>query len=222
MQELSPSLERLAKFKRNELIGESIYKLYASPEEREDFLKVMMKTGRVNDYEITMKDKDGEFVTCSLCSRLVFNEKGVPHKIVGSMRDITKRKQAERALWESERRLSDIIDFLPDATFVIDREGKVIAWNRAIEEITGFRAEDMVGKGDYEYALPFYGIRRPILIDLVFELSEDIEKKYSFVKKRGNVLLAETAVNMKEVACVLWGITGPLCDSRGNIVGAIE
>ena len=61
-----------------------------------------------------------------------------------------KRKSAESALKESERRLANIISFLPDATFVINNEGKVIAWNRAIEKLTGIKAERMLGKGDYE------------------------------------------------------------------------
>ena len=55
-------------------------------------------------------------------------------------------------------------NFLPDATLVIDRQGKVIAWNKAIEEMTGIPVAETVGKGDYEYAIPFYGVRRPILI----------------------------------------------------------
>ena len=61
--------------------------------------------------------------------------------------------RAESALRESEQRLSDIIEFLPDATFVVDRAGRVTAWNRAIEELTGISSADMIGKGDYEYAL---------------------------------------------------------------------
>ena len=55
------------------------------------------------------------------------------------------------AFTESAQRSSQIIDFLPDATFAIDTAGKVIAWNRAIEEMTGVSAEEMLGKGDYEY-----------------------------------------------------------------------
>ena len=50
---------------------------------------------------------------------------------------------------------AEIIDFLPDATLVIDAEGTVIAWNRAMEELTGVPAADVVGRGDHEYALPF-------------------------------------------------------------------
>jgi len=61
---------------------------------------------------------------------------GNPVGAIESIRDITQQTQ-----------VSDIIDFLPDATFVIDKGGKVIARNRAIEEMTGIRAADMVSKG---------------------------------------------------------------------------
>jgi PAS domain S-box-containing protein len=85
----------------------------------------------------------------------------------------------EANLKQSEHRFSDIINNLPDATFVIDPNGKVIAWNRAIEEMTGVGARDMLGKGNFEYAIPFYRERRPILIDLIFKSDEDIAGRYS-------------------------------------------
>src|SRR5208283_962366 len=87
---------------------------------------------------------------------------------------ITERKQAEKALQESRQQLANIIDFLPDATFVINNDGEVMAWNKAIEEMTGVKASEMLGKGHYEYALPFYGERRPILIDFVLKDQEEI------------------------------------------------
>jgi len=138
------------------------------------------------------------------------------------LQEIEIRNRAEEALQESERRLYDIINFLPDATFAINREGKVITWNLAIEEMTGVKAKDMVGKGDYEYALPFYGIRRPMLIDLVFSSDEEIEKKYHVFKRQGRVLRGEITVTLKEEKLVAWGKASPLYDSRGNIVGAIQ
>ncbi len=137
-------------------------------------------------------------------------------------RDITNRKRMEAALKESERRLTDIIDFLPDPTYAIDLSGKVIAWNRAIEEMTGVKAKDMLGKGDHEYMMPFYGKRRPALINLALEFDKELEKKYDFVKGEGDVLLAEADVPIRGIPHTLWGKARPLYDGDNNIVGAIE
>jgi len=68
---------------------------------------------------------------------------------LGITSDITDSKNAELELQESKQRLSNIIDFLPDATFALDKAGKVIAWNRAIEEMTGIGRSDMIGQSDY-------------------------------------------------------------------------
>lgn len=136
---------------------------------------------------------------------------------------IGERIKIEDSLRESEQLLSDIISFIPDPTLVIDREGKVIVWNRAIEEMTGVREEDMLGRGDYEYALPFYNERRPILIDLFFISHEEIEKKYSFIQKEKNFLIAETdAPCVKGRKRILWGKASVIYNSRGEMVGAIE
>ncbi len=142
---------------------------------------------------------------------------------IESIRDITDRKGAEEALKESQQQLSDIINFLPDATLVIDKEGKVIAWNRAIEEMTGTEAAEMLGKDNYEYALPFYGERRPILIDLVLKPQEEIEAKYVSTE-RGDILLEGEAYMpaLRGGEVYLVGKASILRDSRGSVLGAIE
>jgi len=106
----------------------------------------------------------------------------------------------------------------------IDREGTVIAWNRAIEEMTGIRAHGMMGKGNYEYALPFYGTRRPIMLDLILKPDRKIEQSYSAILKREkDLLIVETWVpSLRGEKAFLWGKASPLYDTRGNIVGAIE
>jgi PAS domain S-box-containing protein len=123
----------------------------------------------------------------------------------------------------TQRLLSDIVSFLPDATLVIDGEGRVIAWNRAIEEMTGIKAQDMIGKGEYEYALPFYGERRPILIDLVTMPQKELEQKYSSIHREDNVLVGETYVtHLKGGGVYLSATASALHDSQGNVAGAIE
>ena len=70
------------------------------------------------------------------------------HKI----RQAVNRRRADHLRTESEKRLLDIINFLPDATFAIDRSGILIAWNRAMEEMTG-SMNDPGGHPDKTFAV---------------------------------------------------------------------
>lgn len=138
--------------------------------------------------------------------------------------EIKERRKAEERLNTAYRQFSDIIEFLPDATFVIDRDRKVIAWNRVMEEWTGIFKRDIIGKSDYAYSIPFYGVARPMLIDLIFESSPEIEKNYSVFERKGDRLYAETrSSSLKQGSVViLWAIASPLYDNNGVLIGAIE
>jgi len=139
------------------------------------------------------------------------------------IRQAVQRQRAEAIIRDHERREQDIINFLPDATVAIDKNGFVIAWNRAMEEMTGISASDMLGKGDHEYALPFYGKRVPILIDLIFAPPDDVRERYSHIVRDGAMLAAETALpRLRGESRTLWGRASPLYDQSGELVGAIE
>jgi PAS domain S-box-containing protein len=146
IQELSPSVERITKYTRDELIGTSVYDIYAYPEERDEFLRIIGKTGVVTDYEIAMKDRDGRILMVSLYSRLVFDENGIPIKILGSLRDITKRKFAEEALRESEIKYRSIFETTAAATMIIEEDTKISLVNNAFEKLSGISKKDMEGK----------------------------------------------------------------------------
>ncbi len=178
--------------------------------------------GKQTGNEYTALRKDGSTFPILVYTTPIVRE-NMPVNLRVILIDITERKRAEEELRESQRRLADIIEFLPDATLAIDNEGKVIAWNRAIETMTGVMKEDMLGKGDHEYAVPFYGTRRPILINFVSTWDKDMEKQYSFIKKEGDTLFTETNVPfVRGQNRVLWGKARPLYDTQGNITGAIE
>jgi PAS domain S-box-containing protein len=139
--------------------------------------------------------------------------------------DISKAKIAEDALRDARTRLDQVIDFLPDAAFIIDVEGRVIAWNRAIESLTGVPRRNMLGRSNYEYALPFYGKRRPVLIDLVLLPNSEYEKDhYRNAMRSGDGINGEVYVsNVYEgKGAHLLVSASTLHDSAGNVIGAIE
>ncbi len=117
----------------------------------------------------------------------------------------------------------EIIDFLPDAMFVIDSSGTIIAWNRAMEEITGVPASRMLGKGDYEYAIPFYGERKPMLANLVMMGDEELSARYNTVIKTGDTFVVDIFIpGFRPGGAWFWAKARPLRDRHGTITGAIE
>jgi len=103
--EISPSVSNYSLYTRDELIGKSVYMLYANQNERERTVVQLKEKYSLIDYEIELKDKSGKTILVSISSQLLFDSEGAPVKIVGTMRDITKRKLAEQILKESENRL---------------------------------------------------------------------------------------------------------------------
>jgi diguanylate cyclase (GGDEF)-like protein/PAS domain S-box-containing protein len=140
------------------------------------------------------------------------------------LRNITARKRAELRLEDSRQQLQDIIEFLPDATLAVDADGRVIAWNKAIEIMTGVSKSDMIGKDDHEYALPFYGERRPGLIARVTRDFAGNEADYDTLEQHGETVVGETFVPMLHGGrgAYVRATASPLYDRQGRRSGAIE
>ncbi len=120
--------------------------------------------------------------------------------------------------------LHNSIDFLSDATFVIDKNKKVIAWNKAIEDLTGVKKADIIGKGDYAYAVPIYGHRKPLLVDIINAPNEEVEKQYNIIERKSNAILGETYIpSFRDGKGIyLWDSASSIFDKDGNQIGAIE
>ena len=136
-----------------------------------------------------------------------------------------ERNRVEKELAAAHKRLDSIVEFLPDATFVIDAEGVVIGWNMAMEEMTGVSKAQILHKGDYEYALALYGKRRPLLADAMLSDEPTPEKwGYQHFRKDATRCCGEVYVPnaYQGKGAFLWGIASVLRDGDGNICGAIE
>jgi PAS domain S-box-containing protein len=153
-----------------------------------------------------MIHEDGEHVTS-------------PTKLAGK----THPKIIAEEFIDSKERLYDIINFLPDATFVIDSAGHVIAWNHAMEDMTHIKAEKILGKGNYEYSIPFYGKRRKLLIDLALSSSKKLESEYYSISRDRKSITAEIYIpSLNGKPTYLWGKATTLYNKKGMIAGAIE
>lgn len=127
-------------------------------------------------------------------------------------------------LRESEQEMNDIIEFLPDATFAVNKDGVVIAWNKATEVLTGVKKSAILNRGNYEYSLPFYGERRPMLVDLILTGDSDIEARYPDLIREDNKLISDVLIKhfRGEGGAYLRFTAAALKDPYGNVTGAVE
>ncbi|MDP4196423.1 MAG: PAS domain S-box protein [Bacteroidota bacterium] len=149
------------------------------------------------------------------------------NKVVGAvhiLNDITERKQAQEAFQTAHQRLLDVVELLPDAAFILGQDKKVFAWNHALEQMTGIKKEEVLGKDDFIYALPVWGQRIPLLIDFLDMDFEAEKKRYKYLKRTGNKVYGEAFIphfNGGNGAYLTMTAT-PLYDIDGSRFGSIE
>jgi CheY-like chemotaxis protein len=131
------------------------------------------------------------------------------------------QQRAESYDWKG---LVDTIQSLDTPVFAIDKTGTVIAWNNALEQLTGVAATSIVGKGNQEYAIPFYGRPAPMLIDHIFmHPGSPTAAQLPGIKKVGDTFIGEMErVTIRGRPMLLWGKGSPVYDGKGTLIAAIE
>ncbi len=128
-------------------------------------------------------------------------------------------------LKRKERELSEILEKIPVATFVIDANHRVTHWNKAAEILTGVRAEEIVGTDRGWY--PFYDSERPVLADIVLDNPSDAHRYYEAVSEHPTLegaFVVETWISFPRSGRkgYVRATAAPVYDESGNIIGIVE
>jgi PAS domain S-box-containing protein len=188
---------------------------------REHVARLRAKGGEL--VEGRHRRKDGTVYPIEI--RANFVQFGGQEYVFSYINDISARQAAQQALRDSERRLAELFDFLPDATFAIDTQGVVIAWNRAMETMSGVGKEAVLGRSDQAYAQAFYGEGRPMLIDLAIDHPDSpLQARTDLIRREGDTLVMEdrSVQTRGDRRVALWAKAAPLRDAEGRVTGAVE
>ncbi|RJR18307.1 MAG: PAS domain S-box protein, partial [Desulfobacteraceae bacterium] len=120
--------------------------IYLDPARREEIIKYTRKHPEMCKFENYYRRKDGSIFTGELHIRLVRDCSGKELYFEGFVEDITERKQAEKALTESEVKWRTLYGSLPGGSFVVSRDYIIQDVNDLLCKITGYRREELVGE----------------------------------------------------------------------------
>ncbi|HEY3371484.1 MAG TPA: PAS domain S-box protein [Prolixibacteraceae bacterium] len=142
---LSPSAIRLYDINATEELKEfSTSNIYADPRDREELLSLLAARQRVEDFVCQGKRKDQSTFWVSISAQYKYNTKAQPIGVVGIVRDISKRHQAEVSLVESEARFREVLENSMDASYKRNLVSNVYDYlSPVFYHIAGYTQEEM-------------------------------------------------------------------------------
>ena len=118
---------------------------YYNSGEREKIASILRAEGSVKDFEVILRHRNGTPVPVSTSSRYYYNEKGEILGVEGIFRDIRERKQAEKALQESDEKYRQLFAMESDALFLIDNAaGQILEGNIAASSLYGYTHDELL------------------------------------------------------------------------------
>ncbi|MDI6723277.1 MAG: PAS domain S-box protein [Methanobacterium sp.] len=182
---INPAGTKMTGLKEEDYIGKTHAELGISKElakEVDNLLKGVFKTGKTKTFEFEINTPEGVKYYYSY-NIPEFDEKGRVKSVLAIAHDITDRKKAEEDLMKSEKKFRTTIEESYDGIMLIDEKKAIIEWNRAMEEITGLKREDMLGS---------------FLWDFVYRVSVE-ERKTPEAYKRIKSILIKNLRNSGEI-----------------------
>jgi PAS domain S-box-containing protein len=239
---MSPSITKLLGYEPEEYIG-SNFEIHWTPhpinEKADLHTRLSMQGIRQPPYEMEVYHKNGSYRRFVTIETPIFDSEDQVVAVEGVARDITEKRKIEEKLEKyrehleelvhqrtselqaSQKKLIDIIDFLPSPTYVIDQQGMVTAWNRAMEEMFGLRKREVIGSYYRDCLQGFHDEKEPLLIDQVWETC----RASASAADKGNERIF-TERFLPELndgkGSHVWISAAPILDDENRIVGAIE
>ena len=120
--------------------------LYLRPEDRATFKEMMEREGRVINYNVSFKRKDGSTIPILLTGHARYDRQGSIVGYEGLNVDLTQQKLMEKELKEAYDFMNKIVQSSPNSITATDMKGNILIWNQAAEETLGYKAGDVIGK----------------------------------------------------------------------------
>lgn len=160
----------------------------------------------VKEVEVRLRQKSGDYRWYRDRGKVVEREQdGRPLRMVGTITDITERKEADQEKAEALGHLQAIMKTVPDVIFALDLEGRINKWNRRLETVTGYSSDELQGKSAFDMVPP-----------------EEAEKTASAIREAFENGYAELEGHLltKDGRRFLYHWTGaPYTDLQGRVIG---
>lgn len=151
ISDVNQQMVALTGYAREELIGTPFKNFFTDPSRAEEGIRLVLREGRVTNYELTAKAKDGRVTVVSYNASTFRDANGKLQGVFAAARDITEQKKLEQQLRESEAYNRGLIEASVDGLITVDPSGTISDVNEQMCRMSGFKREELIGTPFADY-----------------------------------------------------------------------
>ncbi|HEV8524162.1 MAG TPA: PAS domain S-box protein [Terriglobales bacterium] len=149
--DVNQQMEALTGHKREELIGSPFKTYFTDPGRAEQGIKLVLREGKVTNYELTVRAKDGRETMVSYNASIFRDSVGKLQGVFAAARDITEQKKLETRLRESQEYNRGLIEASVDGLITVDPGGVITDVNEQMSRMSGYSREELIGTPFADY-----------------------------------------------------------------------
>ncbi len=177
-----------------------------------------------NSINIKLVDKAGDEHWVSHTCQQICDEEGLFLGIRGSFSDISDMMHLQDMLEKQKTFLEQMIGNAAVPIFVLDESHRIVIWNNALQDLTGFSKEELIGTK--RQWTPFYDHERPVLADFILSDHQSDDNLYAYIHPSLHIPGALQAEgwyeNLGGKRRYILFEASPIRDQQGNMIAAIE
>ena len=151
ISDVNQQMEQLTGYRRDELIGSPFKNYFTEPARAEEGIRLVLREGRVTNYELTALSRDGRMTVVSYNASTFRDATGRLQGVFAAARDITEQKKLEQQLRESESYNRGLIEASVDGLITVDPSGAISDVNEQMSRMSGYRREELIGTPFADY-----------------------------------------------------------------------
>ena len=183
---ISPSIQNLVGFSQDELIGKSFLQFTGENAEylAQRFVELSLSSEIEREYKIVAKDGKPHWIRFSTKARM---KDGVFMGGIGTLVDISDRKEMEHALQKNEELFRNLVETIDEVIYEMAGDGTISYISPVVENILGFRNVELIGKNifDFVYEADKPTLKNKLLTNTKENLSQ--HQEYRFITKSGEI-----------------------------------
>jgi PAS domain S-box-containing protein len=149
--DVNQQMEGLTGYSREELIGSPFKRYFTDPDRAEEGIRQVLRQGRVTNYELTARGKDGREKVVSYNATTFADRDGKLQGVFAGARDITDQKKLELQLRDSQAYKRGLIEASIDGLITVDPEGIISDVNDRMCQMSGYTRAELIGTPFADY-----------------------------------------------------------------------